>query len=193
MLKSSPQEILEEKKRIRQDMLAKLHSQKLEERVFKSQEIKRRLFQDSLFKGSRTIMLYVSKDYEVDTRGMIEEAFKTGKKIVVPLTDPIKKRLIPAEIIDREAPFEKGPYGIDEPEKAHTKAVNLMDIDMIIVPGIAFDRDGNRIGHGGGYFDRFLKDLPKDIPTVGLAFKFQLLQRIKTLLWDIPVSRVITE
>ena len=63
---------------------------------------------------------------------------------------------------------------------------------MVIVPGIAFDKDGNRIGHGGGYFDRFLKNLPKKIPTIGLAFKFQLIERIKTLHWDVPVTEVIT-
>ncbi|MFH1867845.1 MAG: 5-formyltetrahydrofolate cyclo-ligase [Candidatus Omnitrophota bacterium] len=182
----------EVKRSIRGSILDKLRSQSKEERSKASQEIKRRLFKDRSFQSAKNIMFYVSLDYEVDTSDMIKEAIKIGKRVIVPMTDNSRKRLIPSEITDPKKQLRKGPLGIYEPKKEYIKAVKAEDIDMIIVPGVAFDKKGNRIGHGGGYFDIFLKNLPKKIPTVGLAFKIQLLNRIKTLSWDIPVTKVIT-
>lgn len=181
----------EVKKSIRIAILAKLRSQGKRERSRQSQEIKRRLFKDRSFKTAEKIMFYVSLDYEVDTADMIKEAIGLGKRVIVPVTDSRKKRLIPSEITDPKRQLHKGPFGIYEPKKEYMRAVKTKDIDMVIVPGVAFDKRGNRIGHGGGYFDIFLKNLPKKIPTIGLAFKIQLLKRIKTLSWDIPVTKVI--
>jgi len=181
-----------EKEKTRKQILLQLRSQNIEGRTAKSEEIKRRLFNDKDFQAAETIMFYVSKDYEVDTRRMIGEALALGKRVVVPVTDRVNKDLILSEINNPEAELQKGAFGIDEPKKECIRTVSVKDIDMIIVPGIAFDADGNRIGHGGGYFDRFLKDLPKKIPTIGLAFDFQLIGRIKALTWDVPVTRVVS-
>lgn len=182
----------EEKNRIRRSILVKLRSQGIRERNRRSQEIKRRLFKDKSFQAAESIMFYVSKGYEVNTRDMIEEALSLGKKVIIPVTNPRNKRLILSEITDPKRQLHKGPFGIDEPKKEHIKTVPVKDIDMIIVPGVVFDKKGNRIGHGAGYFDRFLKNLPKKTPAIGLAFKSQLIERIKTLPWDIPVTKVIT-
>lgn len=184
--------IIEEKNSIRSSILARLRSQTKRERRQKSQEIKRRLFKTDCFKAAHTIMFYVSLGYEVDTWGMIEEALKLGKRVMVPVTVKRTKRLIPSEITGPTRQLRKSNFGVYEPKQEHIKAVPLDAIDMVIVPGIAFDRKGNRIGHGKGYFDRFLKGLPKKIPTFGLGFSFQLLDRIKTLRWDRPVTMVIT-
>lgn len=183
---------LDEKDKIRREILIKLRSQDIMERNRRSQEIKRGLFKDKSFQTAKSIMFYVSKDYEVNTRDMIEEALRLGKRVIVPVTKPLKKRLILSEITDPKRQFHRGPFRIDEPKTEHIKAVSIKDVDMVIVPGVAFDKKGNRIGHGVGYFDRFLKSLPKKIPTVGLAFKFQLVKRIKTLPWDVAVTKVIT-
>jgi len=191
MVKSTTQ-IKLQKDKIREEMLAKLRSQGKQERSKRSQVIKRRLFTDPYFQTAESVMFYVSKDYEVDTKDMIDEALKLGKKVIVPVTKPKTKRLIPSEIKDPKRQFHKGPFGIDEPRKDDIKPVPLKEIDMVIVPGIAFDKKGNRIGHGVGYFDRFLKSLPRKAPTIGLAYKFQLIKRINTLPWDIPVTKLIT-
>jgi 5-formyltetrahydrofolate cyclo-ligase len=177
---------------IRREILAKLFSQSRRERSERSKEIKRRLFKESSFQKAKKIMFYVSLDYEVDTRGMIRDAIRSGKRVIVPVTDNRGKILIPSEITDPKRDLEKGPFGIYEPKREYIKAVRKKDIDMVIVPGVAFDREGNRIGHGGGYYDIFLKDLPKKTPTIGLAFKAQLLKRINTTSRDIPVTKVIT-
>ncbi|MFC1807501.1 5-formyltetrahydrofolate cyclo-ligase [Candidatus Omnitrophota bacterium] len=184
--------MIEEKDDIRRNVLAKLRSKSNEERYRESQEIKRRLFVDKDFQIAKFIMFYVSKSYEVDTSSMIEEALGLGKRVIVPVTDTKEKRLILSEIRDPKRELQEGPYGIYEPKKEYMRAVKIEDIDVVVVPGVAFDKKGNRIGHGGGYFDRFLKNLSKTIPTIGLAFTSQLLERIKTLPWDIPVTRVIT-
>lgn len=188
----SDKTIVEDKNRIRRSILAKLRSQNKRERLVKSQEIKRRLFEDSNFQSAKSVMFYVAKEYEVDTAAMIEEAIKLGKRVIVPVTKTHEKSLIPSEISDPKAQLRKGAFGIYEPKKENIKAVKIKNIDMVVVPGIAFDKKGNRIGHGKGYFDKFLKNLPKNIPAIGLAFKFQIVERIKTLSWDVPVTKIIS-
>lgn len=191
MVKSDTQK-LEEKNRIRRDILERLRLQDDYERRTKSERIKRRLFQDKSFQQAESVMFYVAKSYEVDTMDMIEEALGLGKKVVIPVTQTHKKSLIPSEIRDPKEELARGPFGIYEPKKDHIKTVDPKDIDAVIVPGVAFDKKGNRIGHGQGYFDRFLKTLPSKTPTIGLAFKLQLVKRIRALAWDVPVTKVIT-
>jgi len=184
--------IRKEKENLRSQILEKLRSKDPQERLTESREIKRRLFQEESFQRAKCIMFYASKEYEVDTTDMIEGALSLGKRVVLPVTETQKKRLIPSEIKDPKADLTKGAFGIYEPKREKMKAVDLKDIDMIVVPGVVFDKKGNRIGHGKGYFDRFLKSLPKKIPTIALAFRCQLLERIKTLSWDVSVTKVIT-
>jgi len=180
------------KDQIRKEILVKLRLQDQLERITRSKDIKRRLFQESSFKSANSIMFYMAKSYEVDTKAMIDEALTIGKKVIIPVTDTQEKRLIPSEIKDPQTELIKGPFGIYEPKKETMNAVKTDDIEVVIVPGIAFDAKGNRIGHGEGYFDRFLKYLPKSTPTIGLGFIFQLVDKIDTLSWDIPVAKVIT-
>jgi 5-formyltetrahydrofolate cyclo-ligase len=181
------------KARIRKDMLTRLRQHTKKQRTAKSDKIKRRLFKEKYFKQAATIMCYVSKPYEVDTYPIIEGVLKSGKRLIVPVTKTQEKILIPSEISDLQKDLEQGPFGICEPKKECMKTVDLKDIDLVLIPGIAFDRQGNRIGHGQGYFDRFLSNLPNKIPTIGLAFKLQLVSRINALPWDIPVTKLITE
>lgn len=191
MVKSNTKK-LEEKGKIRKDILAILRSQEESERAIKSEQIKRRLFQDKSFQQAESVMFYMPKSYEVDTIGMIEEALGLGKRVIIPVTKTQKKSLIPSEIKDPKKELVKGPFGIYEPKREHMKAMDPKDIDVVIVPGIAFDKKGNRIGHGQGYFDRFLKNLPSKTPTIGLAFKLQLVRKISAFPWDIPVTKLIT-
>ena len=88
--------------------------------------------------------------------------------------------------------LKKGPYGIYEPKEFESRPSRIKDIDLVIVPGLAFDRKNNRLGHGQGYYDRFLKCLPQDTPKIGLGFKFQLLKDIPTTRNDFSLTKVIT-
>ena len=83
----------------------------------------------------------------------------------------------------------KGPYGVRQPS-ART-GVSLSKLDVVVVPGVAFDRRGNRLGRGKGYYDRFLKKLPKKTHRIGLAFDFQILPAMPVSRHDLGVDKVL--
>ena len=176
------------KEGIRSKILTCLRKQKEEERQQKSAEIKKKLFLLDVFRMARTAMFYLSYDGEVDTREMIEEARLFGKRIVVPVCIRESCSIRPA-LLRPEGVLTKGPYGIREP--AAKSFVDIKELDLVIVPGVAFDKDGNRLGRGKGYYDRFLKTLKEDTYTIGLAFDFQILPSLPVTETDIGVDEVI--
>lgn len=89
--------------------------------------------------------------------------------------------------------WETGPYGIPEPPIREGVEPKLSGWDIIVVPGLAFDRRGNRLGHGSGYYDRFLGGLPEGVPRVGLAWAGQLVPVVPVDAWDVPVHALVTE
>ena len=88
--------------------------------------------------------------------------------------------------------LEYGPYGIQQPKSNRATVIAPEVLDLVVVPGVAFDRSGHRLGRGAGFYDRFLADLPRDIPTVGLAFDFQIVSNLPLQEHDIPLSFVIS-
>jgi len=176
---------------LRKRILKRLNEQSAHERVRKSLEIKKRLFALKEFKFAKTVMFYVSKDGEVDTIQMIKDTLRMGKRVAVPVTKVEKKELIASQILDLEKELTRGPYGILEPKSGYVRPVPVEEIDLVIVPGIAFDKMGRRLGRGAGYYDRFLKKFHKDIPFIGLAFDFQVLENLPILSHDIPVSKLL--
>ncbi|MDD5762367.1 MAG: 5-formyltetrahydrofolate cyclo-ligase [bacterium] len=89
--------------------------------------------------------------------------------------------------------WETGPYGIPEPSIPAGVEPRLSGWNIVVVPGLAFDRRGNRLGHGFGYYDRFLAGLPGSVPRVGLAFEGQLVPEVPVDAWDVPVHALVTE
>ena len=180
------------KKNIRREIVTMLNTQKEAERLKRSRVIQKKLFALKEFKEAKNIMFFASFDGEVDTFRMIEEAIKLGKQVVLPVIVKKEKRIIPCKITDLEKELDIGPYGVKQPKLRKTQFVSPEDIDLVVVPGIAFDRAGNRLGRGEGYYDRFLKKLPNGIPTAGLAFSFQILKAIPSVRHiDIPVDKVV--
>ena len=180
-----------DKQRLRNLMLQRLRNQEEGELKRRSLKIKEKLFRLKAFKQAGTIMFYLALHLEVQTRSMIKEAIKLGKKIAVPTCDIKAKKIIPCLLKGLEKKdFKKGAYSIDEP--CDKKLVAKKAIDLFIVPGLAFDPEGNRLGRGLGYYDRFLSSLPQDAPKIGLAFKFQVLKRLPySLPHDIRVDKVL--
>ncbi len=180
------------KQQIRDKILKKLNRQREELRQKKSLKIKRTLFSQDEFLQADTVMFYIAKNGEVDTTGMIKEALKMGKKVLVPVTLVKEKKIIPSWLKDFKKELGKGPYGVYQPKKQFIRKVLPKDIDLIVVPGVAFDRAGNRLGRGGGYFDRFLSKFKKlNVPMFGLAFKCQIIPSLTVLSYDIPVTKLI--
>jgi 5-formyltetrahydrofolate cyclo-ligase len=132
-------------------------------------------------------MFYKAIKGEVDTALMISAALKLGKIVVVPVV-LANQELVPC-VLQEHAHLVHGPYGIMEP--AQKKPVNPKTLDLIIVPGLGFTKKGKRLGRGKGYYDRFLKKIPIETPTIGLAFDFQILPDLPTTQDDINVRKVL--
>jgi 5-formyltetrahydrofolate cyclo-ligase len=180
----------ENKNQLRERILKLLKEQHSERRFAKSVDICHKLFLLDEIQNARTIMFYASFDGEVDTFEMMKQARQLGKKIALPKIVRDRNMLLPAlvPLLDK---LENGPFGIKQPP-LDAPAVALDDLDAVVVPGVAFDRHSNRLGRGGGYYDRFMQSLPSHVPTIGLAFDFQIVEQIPSLeAHDRPVSVVL--
>ena len=175
------------KAKIRNRIKSLLKQTKEEELTQKSRAVKKALFKSEFFKKAKTVMFYMSVGGEVDTSEMIRDAQKLGKKVVVPVC--CGKRALKPCLLREDGALLMGPDGIFEP--ALKTPVNLKDLGLVVVPGIAFDRNGKRLGKGKGYYDCFLKKLPKTVRSVGLAYDFQVLRSVPTTPRDIDVHTVI--
>lgn len=185
--------MLDNKTTLRKDILEKLNSQKEVDRFRDSIAIKDKLFSSGEFKSARTILFYASFDGEVDTWEMMQQAKRQGKAVLLPVIVKSQKQIIPSRVLDFDLELEIGPYGIKQPTKSYLRPIPLEDIDLVVVPAVAFDKKGNRLGRGEGYYDRLLAQLPPYIPTVGLAFAFQILDELPQVTsHDRPVKKVIT-
>lgn len=179
-------------KTIRERVLTLLKNQKEEERLNKSLSIKDKLFSKQEFQNASTIVFYASFDGEVFTFDMIKQAINMGKKIGLPVIDQEQEKIVPIQITNMDQDLCEGPFGIKQPEINHAKEIQPEEIDMVVVPAVAFDRNNNRLGRGGGYYDRFLEKLPQKASTVGLAFDFQVLEDVlPNEAHDIPVTDVV--
>ncbi|MFH1478913.1 MAG: 5-formyltetrahydrofolate cyclo-ligase [Candidatus Omnitrophota bacterium] len=185
---------MSEKEELRQKMKKRLSKQKVSERRKKSSIIQKRLFKQTEFLASKCIMLYVSKGTgEVETGPIIKKALSMGKKVALPVTLVKEGKLRPERFNGRMDSLKKGSYSIYEPSRStYKRPISTKEIDLVVVPGLAFDRDNDRLGHGKGYYDRFLKTLDSSTPTIGLGFDFQMFKRIPTSKNDITLTNVIT-
>lgn len=180
------------KSRIRKEIKEKLNKQNDTQRLRKSKLIQKKLFQLAEFKRAEFVMFYVADENEVQTHSMIAEAQKIGKKILVPKILMREKRIIASVLENIEEELSPGPYGIKQPKSKYTREIPSEKIDLAVVPGLAFDKAGHRLGRGGGYYDKFLAGLPEDAARIGLAFDFQLLDDLPFLSHDISVTKVIS-
>lgn len=180
------------KKLMRDSIIKKRSELKREEVIEKSNAIKTRLFQLSEFIDSKVILFYVSFRNEVDTIDMISECLNSGKRVIVPVVVPGNKNLLLSELrsIDELSP---GNYGILEPDKSFIRPVSEEVIEIVIVPGVAFDKNRYRLGYGGGYYDRLIKKLPENCMTAGLAFETQIVEEVPKEEYDMMVDMIITE
>lgn len=174
--------------KLRNRILDQLKTQKEEDRKRKSRVIQQKLFRTRVFKSARTIMFYIALQGEVDTLEMIKAAQKLGKKIVVPVCSRHRITIRPC-VFDHRVSLKRGPYGVLEPARA--RVISAQAVDLVLVPGLAFDTQGNRLGRGKGFYDRFLRRLLHRASLFGLAFDFQVLSSLPVEAHDIALNRVI--
>ncbi|MGB2878747.1 MAG: 5-formyltetrahydrofolate cyclo-ligase [Candidatus Omnitrophota bacterium] len=184
--------IIRSKEEIRKELIRQLREQDPSLRKDRSRKVQDELLSSLEFKESRVVMAYVSLPTEVDTHYFIRKMLERGKKLAVPCINTVSQSIIASELTSIDELVE-GPFGIHEPENGPAKAVSLKEIDLIVVPGIAFDRQNMRLGRGKGYFDRFLANEElSSSKTIGLAFSFQIVDALPVDAHDRPVHRVIS-
>jgi 5-formyltetrahydrofolate cyclo-ligase len=180
------------KKKLRKEALSKRDSIIPSERKKKDILIKQKLFFLSEFKTAKAILFYASFRTEVDTTGMIEECLRMGKTVFVPKVDKIGHRLRLYEIKDLRE-LSPGYMGIPEPSLSDQRVRAMKDVDLVIVPGACFDRFGNRLGYGAGYYDILLSGVKKKIPFIALAYEEQLIDVLPSEIHDIKVDSIVTD
>ena len=177
----------EKARRIAQTKVARLAEKEREE---KEKAVEERLFSLHEFQQSQVIMFFAGMADEVDTRDMLARALNEGKTVGLPRTF-IKTGLLKAFEIKSLGELRPGAYGILEPPE--TLPIAPASIDFIVVPARAYDRKGNRLGRGKGFYDRFLAQ--KDLRAVrcGVAFDCQIFSHLAHSQFDEPVDIIITE
>ena len=181
---------MKDKGSLRTYYLTLLKEQNKQDVLRKSSLVAEQYWQLPVIQEARTILFYASSSFEVDTWALIEKALFSGKRVALPIVEHNQRKLIPTLISSMEE-VHKGRYGITEPLLDPNKELSVMDLDAVIVPGLAFDKHRNRLGRGAGYYDRFLSTLPKSVTTVGLAFDFQLTESLPTEPHDVRLDHII--
>ncbi|MBT2677501.1 5-formyltetrahydrofolate cyclo-ligase [Bacillus sp. ISL-35] len=179
---------MDAKKILRKSIKEKLSELNLPEYEDQSYQIAQQLYRSDEWISATTIAITVSKAPEVDTFQIIRKGWEQGKRIVVPKCEP-KSRGLDFRELKRFSQLETVFYGLLEPIVSETDSVGRGEIDLVVVPGLAFSHSGYRLGFGGGYYDRFLADFQG--MTVSLAFKDQLVGEIPVESHDIPVQKII--
>ncbi|WP_243166710.1 5-formyltetrahydrofolate cyclo-ligase [Candidatus Desulforudis audaxviator] len=153
--------------------------------------IARRVRELPAFRQARCLLAYVDVRNEVGTGTLIRAALDAGKTVAVPVTDRARRRLIPARITTYPEGLEPGAFGVPEP-RYFEEIVDAV-LDCILVPGVAFDGQGYRLGFGGGFYDRFLRRVGHRAVRIGLAYDFQICPTVYPDPHDEAVDYVVTE
>ncbi len=181
--------ILKEKKEIREKIRNIASNSPQEELQRKNLLIEKNLYSLSEYNNIKTLHIYVSSFCcEVNTYPIIEKLLNKGGRVIVPVVDNKNHLLMHSELKSLDS-LKRSKLNIWEPEEKHF--VNPDNAGLIVVPGIAFDLKGNRIGFGKGFYDRFLVHI--DAIKVALTYEFQIVENIPTTNNDIPVNIIITE
>lgn len=187
-------EVGKKKKVIREACYQKMSALTEEERAQKSAVITEHLLNTDEIKKANSVMIYVSAKTEVQTHQCIEKLLAMQKRVVVPYWKPGSIEIGIAEIKVFSADLAPGAQDTLEPVAGIRDNFFKSDIQMVVCPGVGFDKQGGRLGRGRGCYDYFMKELKGKIPVVGLAYECQKLDEYLPFDYhDVPVEAVITE
>ena len=174
-----------DKKELRRSIRERKRAMTEEEIVSRSEALGRLFAQSDAYKAAKTIYGYLPYNQEVRTVPMLEQALRDGKRVAVPKVYGDEMKFL---YLDDLTKVEKGYAGIPEPIADEPVADD--DTALVLMPGLAFDPQGHRIGYGGGFYDKFLAAEPGH-PTLALCYEFQILPKLDTEEHDIPVDTVL--
>ena len=144
------------------------------------------------FRAAGAVLLTLAFRSEWETRPLFERGFAEGRTVCAPRVNPVTRMLETYAITDLQRDLMPGFRGIDEP-LPHCPPVALGAIDWVLVPGVAFDTQGHRIGYGGGYYDRLLPLLRSDARRIAGAFELQVVEQVPAAAHDLRVDALVTE
>ena len=174
---------------LRQELREKRAELASAEKARRSREILNRLFRHPRFVRAKNVFTYLALPSEVQTWSLVEEGLRRGKRIYVPRVDSDEKRIWAIEVSGL-TDLKPGTFGILEPELDTKRVAQPEDLELAVVPGLGFDREGGRLGRGEGYFDRFLKEA-KEAYKIGLAFECQIVEKIPCEINDIIMNEIL--
>ena len=174
---------------LRETLLKKRGDISLLSQRAKSRRILRKLSQEPVFQRAESVAFYYGITPEVETKPSLKKFLKK-KKVYLPRIGP-KKSLTLCRVLSLSRDLKKNAYAIMEP-KVFCEKRPAGQIDVIIVPGVAFDKHGGRLGRGGGYYDRLLREAPKAF-KIGLCFREQIVKKVPMTPHDVEMDRVITD
>ena len=183
--------ITTKRERVRAEALHRREALTSEERARLSQRIVDSTARWIQREGFGSVMLYLNMRSEVETTGLLEELLNSSKQVCAPVVDTEKLELVPRQIRNLKTELVRHPYGMLEPN-ATCPIFPIEHLQLIVVPGIAFDRNGYRLGYGKGFYDRFLTKCPHAV-VIGLAYQVQLVEDTFPQAWDVPVQHIFTE
>jgi len=168
------------------------------ERLQRSETLCRRLSRQPLFRASHKIAAYLPSDGEIDTQPLIELAWQMKKQVYLPVLVPFLSNRLWFARFEPDTRLVSNRYGIAEPELIHRQRIAPQALDIVLAPLVGFDRNGNRLGMGGGFYDRSFAYLlnrkhwarPQ---LIGLAYDFQLVSRLPVQTWDVPLTAVASD
>ncbi len=181
------------KKEIRHQVLIKRDSLTTEERINLSRKICNNLMSLDEFKKADTVHFFLTIKSEVITEEAVRKSLMLGKDVVVPVTDRRQRRLLLSRLSDYDRDLMLMHHGIHEPRPEAIRHIDLKDVDLMVLPGVAFDQTGHRLGYGAGYYDRLLEAEHTRPVLTALAFELQMVDDIPVGLHDVQVDMIVTE
>lgn len=169
-------------------MRVNFDSKKIEEY---SDIVSKSILSHYLYNEMKNIMVYISFKNEVNLKYLIEQSWMNGKNIFIPKTNIVAHTMQPYQINSWDDTI-KGNYNLIEP-KNNLTPFPIDEIELVLVPGIVFDRKGNRLGYGGGYYDRFFSQFIVHPFRIGVCYEFQLIDNLPSEQHDLPMNEIVTE
>jgi len=153
-----------------------------------------RLLTDSRIAAADHLALFLSFDGELDTRPLIEAFWQLGKRVYLPVIHPFSPGHLLFQRYDADTPLVKNRLRIDEPKLDATRLLPVARLDIMLTPLVAFDARGQRLGMGGGFYDRTLRHWRRDAGfyPIGLAHDCQQVPQVPEEPWDIPLPEIVT-
>ena len=185
----------QDKKILRKEVLEKRNNLDFNKKEEMDKEILKKFYETQYYKKAKKIFIYISYSSEINTKEIINKALKDNKKIYIPRTEFKTRHMDAVEITSLDNLVES-TYGILEPSK-EAPYIEPNELDLIVVPGVAFDRNGGRMGYGAGFYDRYFKKIKKEnikkIVKLALAYELQIHDEVPMNDQDVPVDYIITE